>query len=202
MNRMLSRKWYRFLSTIARGVLRIMHPVFRVEGLQNMPKGPAVLCANHSGLLDPAWVIAMSRLDRLPRTMAKKELFRSKFFSGILYKIGAFPVDRQGADIAAIKSAFQTLKDDNKLVIFPEGTRVKKGKVSNPHSGAALIASRMQVPLVPIYLSANRYPFSPVRMIIGEAIHLEFAGPKPTALELQDRTHRMMEQIYQMGEQP
>lgn len=201
MTKLLSQRWYNFLSPIARGILRIFHPVIKVKGLENIPQGPSVLCVNHSGLLDPGWVVVWCRLDKLPRTMAKKELFRSKFMSRILSKIGAFPVDREGSDISAIKTAFQTLKEGNRLLIFPEGTRIRKGKTSQPHSGAALIASRMHVPLVPIYLSNKRFIFSPVHLIVGEPIDLEFAGSKPTAQELQDRSDAMMKQIYRMGEQ-
>ncbi len=195
-----SHRWYKFLCVFARSVLRILHPVIRVEGAENLPEGAAVLCANHSGILDPVWVVAWSRLERHPRIMAKKELFRKKFLSYFFYKIGAFPVDRQGSDIAAIKTAFQTLKDDNKLLIFPEGTRIRKGKVSRAHSGATLIASRMHAPIVPIYLSSKRFLFSPVRLVIGKPYYLEFAVAKPTAEELQDRADTLMKQIYDMGE--
>lgn len=200
MRRTCSRGMFRFLCGVVRTILRIFRPATRIEGVENIPDGAAVLCCNHSGMLDPLWVVAFSDLRILPRIMAKKELFRNKILSWLFYKLGAFPVDRQGADIAAIKIAFQTLKDDNKLLIFPEGTRIRNGKRSQAHSGAALIASRMHAPIVPIYLSPKRHFFSPVHLIVGKAYCLEFGGAKPTSQELQDSADELMRRIYEMGD--
>ncbi len=200
MTQMCSHRTYRFLCVVIRVALRILHPFTRVEGKENLPEGPAVLCANHSGLLDPAWIVGVADLPRHPRIMAKKELFRKKLLAWFFYKIGAFPVDRQGADISAIKTALQTLKDGNKLLIFPEGTRIRKGKVSRAHSGANLIAYRMKAPIVPIYLSSGRYLFSPVKVIIGKAYYPRYEQVKPSAEELQAAADAMMAQIYEMGE--
>ncbi len=199
---MCSHRMYRFLASSARVALRILHPVIRVEGREQFPEGAAVICCNHSGMSDPFWVIAWSRLKRHPRSMAKKELFNNKIIGWACDKFGAFPVDRGAPDINAIKTAMQTLKSDNKLLIFPEGTRVKKGKKVEAHSGALLIAARLKVPVIPTYLSVKRWPFCPVRLIFGKPYFPEYAGPKPTSEELEQRTAEMMEQIYRMGDRP
>ena len=200
MSQMFSQRAYGVLVPIVRAVLRILHPFTRIEGTENIPEGAAVLCANHSGLMDPVGILAFGRLGRLPRTMAKKELFTKKLLARFFYKFGAFPVDRQGSDITAIKIAFQTLKEGNKLLIFPEGTRIRKGKISQAHSGANLIANRMKAPLVPIYLSSNRFPFSPVKLIIGKAYYPHYEQAKPSAEELRAGADALMERIYEMGE--
>ena len=192
---------YRFVTSAVRVVFRIAHPVLEIEGREKFPEGAAVICCNHCGITDPFWVIAWSRLKRLPRTMAKKELYKWKTLAWACEKFGAFPVDRGAPDINAIKTAMQVLKSDNKLLIFPEGTRVKKGKKSEPHSGALLIAARMKAPVIPTYLSVKRGLFRKVRLIFGEPYFPEYAGPKPTGEELEQRTKEMMEKIYQMGEQ-
>lgn len=201
MTSMCSQGSYRVLLIVVRIVLRIMHPVIRVEGLENLPEEPAVICCNHSGILDPAWVLGWAKLPKLARTMAKKELFCNRFLTWFFTKVGAFPVDRGSTDISAIKNAMQTLKGGRSLLIFPEGTRIRKGKKSEPHSGAMLIASRMQVPIVPVYLSAKRPLFAPVTLKFGKAFSPQFAGSKPTGEELQEQSLAMMEGIYAMGGQ-
>lgn len=200
MSSMCSHRSYLVIRAIVKVVLRILHPVIRIEGRENVPQGAAVICANHSGILDPAYVIIFAHLQKLPRTMAKKELFSNRLFGWFLSKLGAFPVDRENADISAIKNALQTLKNDRALMIFPEGTRIRKGKKAEPHSGAALIASRMNAPIVPVYLCPKRFLFSPIVLKYGKPYHLSFEGDKPTAQELQQKSVELMQRIYEMGE--
>ncbi len=191
---------YHFLAGIARIFLRICHPVIRISGLENLPEGAAVLCANHSSFTDPIWILAWSRLSRLPRTMAKKELFRNPILRWVFSLIGAFPVDRESTDIAAIKTAMQTLKDNNKLLIFPEGTRVRKGKKSEPHSGAVMIAHRMKAPIVPVYLSVKKGLFRPICLIFGTPYITDFGGVKPDAAALERAATEMLKKIYDLGQ--
>lgn len=198
--KMFSRFTYKLLVVIVRVLLWISHPVLRVEGRENIPEGKAVLCANHSNFSDPIWILGFSGLDTLPRTMAKKELFHNPILRWLLFKVGAFPVDRGNADISAIKTAMQTLKQGNKLLIFPEGTRVKGGEVVEPHSGAALIAHRMNAPIVPVYLSTKKSIFHTVRLIFGEPYTLDFGGVKPCADDLAQSATDMMNTIYALGE--
>ncbi len=199
--RMLSPFMYHFLAGSARILFRLCHPVIRIEGRENLPEGAAVLCANHSHLTDPVWIIAFSRLHRQPRSMAKKELFSNPFFTWFFTKIGAFPVDRGNTDIKAIKEALHTLKDGNKLLVFPEGTRVRKGKPSEPHSGAILLANKVGAPVVPIYLSVKKGLFRPIRIQFGKPGFSDFAGVKPDSQALGNRTRELMAEIYAMGEQ-
>ena len=198
---MVSPFLYRVVCCILRIALRICHPVIRVRGRENLPEGAAVLCANHSHLTDPLWVVGWSRLQRQPRIMAKKELFSNRLFRWFFAKLGAFPVDRGNTDIKAIKNALQTLKEDNKLLIFPEGTRVRKGKVSQPHSGAVLLAHRVHAPLVPVYLSVQKGLFRPILLKFGTPYFPDFGGSKPDAAALEAHSTELMANIYAMGEQ-
>ncbi len=192
---------FKILYCLIRLSLRICHPVIHVEGRENLPEGPAVLCANHSHLTDPIWVVVWARLPRHPGIMAKKELFSSKIFGWLLTKLGAFPVDRGNTDIRAIKNALRTLKDGNKLLIFPEGTRVRKGKTSEPHAGAVLLAHRVGAPIVPIYLSVKKGLFRPITLRFGTAYHPDFATAKPSSEAMEEHSAELMRHIYAMGEQ-
>lgn len=191
---------YRLICAFLRGCLRFMHPIIHIKGRENLPKGAAMLCCNHSAFSDPIWVIVFGKCPTLPRSMAKKELLEKPLLGWLYQKLGAFPVDRGHADVGAIKTAMQTLKNDDKVLIFPEGTRIRKGKTSEPHSGALLIATRMKVPVVPVYLSAKKHFWQPVHLIYGKPYFPSYAGAKPTQEELDALTKELMERIYTMGE--
>ena len=192
---------YRFICAFLRCCLRFCHPIIHIRGRENLPRGAAVLCCNHSAFSDPIWVIVFGKCPTLPRSMAKKELLEKPVLGWLYRKLGAFPVDRGHADISAIKTAMQTLKNDDTVLIFPEGTRVRKGKPSEPHSGALLIATRMKVPVVPVYLSTKKHFWQSVTLRYGEPYEPVYEGAKPTQEELDRLTAELMEKIYTMGTQ-
>lgn len=178
--------------------LRLYHwPSFR--GRKNLPEGPCVICGNHSGFADPLWVFLLLGVKTLPWTMARKSLFEKPVFGRFLRTFRAFPVDRDNPDMAAIKKSLAVLKNGEKLLIFPEGTRVKKGKKSEPKSGAVLLAQRAGVPLVPVYITHGRKPFQPIKVVMGEAWTPEYSSRRPDAAELERHTAELMARIYALG---
>ena len=80
------RFWYRVCFVIARVGLFFWHPVLHVSGLENLPAGAAVLCANHSSGADAIWVILALRQPELFRIMAKSELRRVPFVGWVMEK--------------------------------------------------------------------------------------------------------------------
>lgn len=196
----VSQGFYRFVRIPATVVMRFLHPIVRISGRENLPEGPCVLCGNHRALTDPIWIVLAGRFRRVPRTMAKKELIDTPVIGSLVQVVGAFPVDRDHNDIGAIKTALRVLRDGDKLMIFPEGTRVRRGKVSQPHSGAMLIASRAGVPVIPVYTSLNRRFWAPLEVSFGKPIFPNPDGRKLTQEELDDKTAEMMKTIYAMGQ--
>lgn len=179
-------------------VLRFYHwPTFR--GRENLPKGSCILCANHAGFADPIWIFLAMQTRYPPWAMAKKKLFDKPILRTILYAFRAFPVNRQAVDMAAVKKSLTVLKRGEKLLIFPEGTRIRHGKVSQPKSGAMLLANRADVPIVPVYITTNRKPFQPIKVIIGEPYVPAYSCRRPENDELDKLTAEMMEKIYAMG---
>lgn len=198
--KMFSKRAYRVLRVLLLIVMRIWHPIIRVRGKENIPDGAAVMCCNHSAFSDPVWIIVYGNLPVLPRTMAKQEALQTPVLGALLKKLGGFPVDRKGADISAVKTAMKTLKEGNKLIIFPEGTRIRGGKKSEPHSGAMLIAARTKAPVVPIFLSMKKRPFSKIDLVFGKPYYPEFSDKHPSTEEMDKLTADLMDQIYKMGE--
>ena len=140
-------RFYGVAISVIRFVWKIVYP-YQVEGLEHLPQERALLCPNHASNLDPIYVaVALPNNYRL-HFMGKEELFRNPALNWLLRKLGAFPVNRGGNDIQAVKTSIQVLKEDDNLLIFPEGTTIRNGIGSvdglPPHakSGAAMIAIR------------------------------------------------------------
>lgn len=198
---MLSGWVYHVLYVIVRAVMFLYHPVFRVIGRENVPKeGRLLICPNHSGLADPVWVVLALRLGHIPRIMAKKEIMKFPLFAWFFRQLGVFGVDRGGNDVNAIKTGLRCLKDGQQLMIFPEGSRVKQGKTIEPKRGVMLLAHRTDTPILPVYLTAKRYPFSPLTCVIGKPYKPEYGCEKPTDEQLDRQVQLLMAQIYEMGE--
>jgi 1-acyl-sn-glycerol-3-phosphate acyltransferase len=120
---------------------------WRISGVENIPAGGAIIAANHISLWDPP--VVGTAIPRRAHFMAKEELFANPVFGWLISKLGAFPVRRGAADRTAIKTALTLLKNGSILVIFPEGTRSKDGKLGAPEAGLALLALKAGVPVIP-----------------------------------------------------
>ncbi len=144
---------------------------FKITGLENIPMNDRlVICANHRSNWDP--VLISIAFPRQVHWMAKKELFKNKFLSFLIYKLESFPVDRQDTDIAAIKNALRVLKNEKVLGIFPEGTRVDSVDLNNAKAGTALLAIKAQSKILPIYIGSTYKLFGKVNINIGKPIDL------------------------------
>lgn len=158
--------------------LSILHPT-RVIGKKNLPKGKAVISCNHRSNWDI--VLYYLHTSQSLKIMAKKELFKNKFFAFILKKLGGIAIDRDSNDITAIKECFKALKSDKKLFVFPEGTRLKNDDeiLGEIKSGMAMIAIKTKTPIVPVWVERRPKLFRVSRYYIGEPFELsDFYGKK------------------------
>jgi len=138
---------YAFVKFLVRCYLRV-YLSLRYEGRKNIPKGKTVIYAsNHRSYYDPPLVGCGAKGSLC--FMAKEELFEKKMFGWLIRKLGAFPVARGKGDAGVIDTAVENL-EKRSMMIFPEGTRSKDGKVGRGHTGAALIAARSGKLIVPV----------------------------------------------------
>jgi glycerol-3-phosphate dehydrogenase (NAD(P)+) len=124
---------------------------FRLEriGREHIPSSGAVLlAANHRSFLDPFVIGALTR--RPVYYMAKRELFERRWQAWLLNSLGAFPVDRGAGDQNAMATARAILNRGDCVVIFPEGTRVRRGPLGEPHRGVGRLALQTGARVVPI----------------------------------------------------
>jgi 1-acyl-sn-glycerol-3-phosphate acyltransferase len=144
---------YAVLKPLALAVMRLL---FRLEGrgAEHVPRtGPALLVANHSSFLDPPLVGGVA--PRQLAFMAKAELFRVPLLGGLVRRLNARPVRREGADAGALRTALRILQDGGVLLMFPEGTRGPEGRLRDPKPGAGMLAVMSGVPVVPVFIEGS-----------------------------------------------
>ena len=177
---------------------------FHGAGFENIPEsGPAVICCNHISAFDPLLLAACCK-NRQLIFMAKKELFNYKLSGWFLRKVGAFPVNRGGNDLGAIKKAQDILKNGHILGIFPEGTRSKDEKILQGKAGAALIAVGTKSMVIPvaIYHKGNGIKlFRKITLRCGEPISYdELNSTRANKAGLQNTIDYIMDRIKALRE--
>lgn len=188
-------KWFAAFYTVVFPFFNLFHPGKPV-GRANIPEGAAVICGNHTSLSDPFFVVyALTRKNRV-RVMAKAELMRVPVLGWLLKKVGVFGVDRGKSDVSAIKEAIKCLKNGEKLLLFPEGTRIKEGQEGTGKTGAAMFALRTGVPILPVYLPPKKKWFRRTAVVFGEAYYPQSEGPKANSNDYERVANDLMARIY------
>lgn len=123
----------------------------RIYNVERVPRsGPLVVVSNHASYFDPP--LLSTSLERPVAFMAKEELFKVPVLGPLIRLYGAYPVNRQAADRSAIKAAIKSSHDGWAVGIFLQGTRTPDGRVTDPKLGAALLAAKLNAPLLPTSL--------------------------------------------------
>lgn len=154
---MTSRRLHYFLAQAL--VRAFAHLVFgfRTEGTAHVPTaGAFLLAANHKSYFDPPF--AGGALTRELRYFAKRQLFEIPVFSSLIRSFGAMPVDRDAADRRAVAAALAVLQKGEGLLVFPEGTRIRRPGLAEPKAGIGLLAVRSGAPVVPACIVSTWEP--------------------------------------------
>jgi 1-acyl-sn-glycerol-3-phosphate acyltransferase len=127
---------------------------WEVKGQANVPaQGPLLIVCNHLHIADPPIVAASIKLKAV--VMAKDELYHQAWTRFWISNFGAFPVHRGRVDREAIRQAEAWLKRGVSVIMFPEGSRSKTAGMQTALPGAALIASRLGVPILPLGITGT-----------------------------------------------
>lgn len=119
-----------------------------MHGREHLSGGPQILAANHVSNFDPLVVGWAAR--REVHFLAKEELFRqSRLFAWLIRSWNAWPLRRAAGDVGALKRCSWLLRRRQTLVLFPEGTRSKSGKISKFQPGVGMLAVLNKVSVVP-----------------------------------------------------
>jgi 1-acyl-sn-glycerol-3-phosphate acyltransferase len=193
---------YLFIGLLSWPVVKGLYRL-RTRGLENLPDGGFVLAANHASNFDP-WPLGIPFLPRRQlRFMAKSELF-NPLLGPVLRATGAFKVRRGEGDLDAMRRAVELVRAGEIVVMFPEGTRQRKGMRkkhrARPHSGAARIALSAGAPLVPAAISGTDRlsRLGPLRVAYGPPLDLSDLGGLDQKRASALATERLMEAIEEL----
>jgi 1-acyl-sn-glycerol-3-phosphate acyltransferase len=184
----------------------LLHLAYRIRprGLENLPAdGGFVLACNHVSSFDP-WPLGLPLWPRRQlRFMAKSELYWFPL-SLVLDGAGAFPVRRGQRDLEAIERAVELCRAGEIVVMFPEGTRQRKGlrkkHEAKPHTGAARIALEAGVPLVPAAVGGTDHlrRFGPLRVAYGTPVDVDDLRARELREAAHEATERLMARILEL----
>lgn len=195
----VARLWGRWI--LASAGVRV-----RLQGKSNLLQGsPQVVFSNHCSYFDVFCLLA-----HLPiqfRWLAKEELFRIPLFGKAMEYGGYIPIDRSNPRRAhrSMVAAADRIRAGTSIVIFPEGTRSRDGKLQEFKSGGAILAIRAQVPVVPVAIIGTheimpkgtfRVKPGPVEIRIGEPIPTEGLSQK----DREDLLRRARQSILRLME--
>ncbi|MDD4689930.1 MAG: lysophospholipid acyltransferase family protein [Eubacteriales bacterium] len=186
---------YKFVRSVCSMFMNIVF-MPRIEGVENLDliEGGYLICPNHRSNWD-ALFAAIPQKKQL-KFIAKDSLFRFPPLGWFFKKMGAYPIRRGHADIGAVKAAMTILKEGFPLMMFPQGKRYKTIEVSQGKSGAAMLAVKMKVPVLPMGISGKFIPFSRPVIRIGKPIYFdEYYGKRATSEELGELTDKIMTEI-------
>ena len=178
----------------------VVHFLFRLRctGLEHVPaEGGFVLAANHTSNFDP-WPLGLPLFPRRwLRFMAKSELYWWPL-GALLDAAGAFPVERGRGDVEAIAKAVELVRAGEVVVMFPEGTRRRKGLrkkwEARPHTGAARIAWQAGAPLVPAAIKGTD------RLVRLGPLRVAYGSPVEVSKDSRETTERLMTEIRRLYE--
>lgn len=144
---------YRVARAIVLTLCRVLFRV-RVRGLEHVPtSGSYIVAPTHRSLLDIPFAAFTTR--RRIRFMAKEELFAKPGLARLLAALGGFPVSRGSADRAALRTAQEIIESGEPTALFPEGTRLSGREVGTLFDGAAYLAAKTGVPIVPVGIGGS-----------------------------------------------
>lgn len=176
----------------------------RIEG-EAFPEPPFVIAANHHSFLDPAVVGAS--YGKRQRFITLVDLFGNyRLLDWTLQTFEVIRIRRNSVPLAAMKEALDHLGRDGVVTVFPEGTRVWQFGEIPPRPGAAWLAARAGVPLVPVLVEGtdrvlgvdNKLHRGRIKVVVGGSLHPRGRG----RAEVEELSRRWVDQIASMAERP
>jgi 1-acyl-sn-glycerol-3-phosphate acyltransferase len=146
---------------------------WQVHNPERVPRtGPVILASNHASFLDPPLVGAGLRRDI--HYLARENLFKFPVFRSILRTVNTVPVDRDGGGAAGLRAILDRLLSGGGIILFPEGTRSRDGRLQPARSGIGLTVLKSSAPVVPVRVFGTYEAFGP---------HVRFPRPRRVAVK-------------------
>jgi 1-acyl-sn-glycerol-3-phosphate acyltransferase len=174
---------------------------WRVCNPERVPlKGPVILASNHASFLDPPLVGAGTR--RGINYLARENLFRFPVLGWILHQWQVVPVDREGGGAKGLKAILDRLLVGGAIILFPEGTRTRDGRLQPARSGIGLTVIKSAAPVVPVrvfgtfeaYNRTMRFPLPGRKVVVKYGTPMFFEDLRA---EARTCSKQRLKQIYQ-----
>lgn len=172
------KAFYSITCLFWKGVFSLFH-AYRVYGLEHFVPGAAIIAPNHASYYDPP-LVAVSWPEEI-HFLAREGLFRKPLLKIIISNLNTYPVRGNSTDLTTFKTVFKLLKENKKVVIFPEGNRTEDGQLGPIKSGIGMLALRGQCPIIPTYIHgtfevwprSKRFPklWGKIACVFGEPIY-------------------------------
>ena len=192
---------YRFYRCCYRFLRASIGIFYRLDiiGKEHIPDSAAMICSNHSSMVDPFLIAFAFGINTQVHVIAKSEIFRIPVISQALQLMGMISVDRGVLDAASVKSTLSYLKNGEKVVIFPEGTRVSEDDSIAAKAGAVKLVERTGVPVIPLFVPRKKPLFSKLAIVIGEPYFIEKQSEKRSASDYSLLSDVLMERIKSLN---
>lgn len=175
--------------------------VYRVKviGTENIPKdGPILFCANHKSFLDPVVVEITCKRDDT-RFLAKEELTKNPVLNLLGKVFNVILVKRNDKDLGPMKESLKTLKQNNCIALFPEGTRNGLKKGVKPKTGVAYFALNSDAVVIPIGIKGGEKPLKKAVITYGKPLNLgEYKENKKEKETVELVTNKIMDEIIRL----
>ncbi|MBQ9674185.1 MAG: 1-acyl-sn-glycerol-3-phosphate acyltransferase [Ruminococcus sp.] len=197
--------FYNFAKILLIPIFKLIYRYKVIKECELPKTGSYMIASNHLSNTDPVFVGLTNK--RRVYFMAKVELFKNKFFGGLIRILGAFPVTRGANDGKAIATGEDLLNHGKIMTIFIEGGRTKTGELMRPRSGCAVIARQTKAPVVPMCITVvgkTHSVFSKRIIHIGKPISYEELGftdaENPSPKEYREASKIIMAKITEFRE--
>jgi 1-acyl-sn-glycerol-3-phosphate acyltransferase len=203
----LSKANYQFWRLVVAGSLRV-YTRMTIEGKDNVPtSGAFVVAPIHRSAVDTPITSLITR--RRLRFMAKDSIWKHRWVGWLISSVGGFPVTRGTTDLEALRRCFELLGEGEPLVMFPEGER-KSGPLVQPlFEGAAYVAARGNVPIIPVGIGGSEpvmpkgakflYPHK-VHVIVGKPMYPVVSdngrAPRSEVKRLTAELHEELQKLF------
>ena len=182
---------YTFARVVVGGIYRGVFGM-KARGVENFLQDEnCIIFSNHISAWDPLTVAYMYKANEI-HFIAKESLFAIPVLRRLLKRVHAFPVNRGAADMGAMRTAMQVLREGHVLGIFPEGTRRRTGHVEDIETGVAVLALKSGVPLTPVLIGGRYRPFGKLRAAVGAPVDLSDLREGRVDAEILDEVKRRL----------
>ena len=175
--------------------------VYRLEvvGTENIPKtGGIIFCGNHRSFLDPPLIQVTCKRDDT-RFLAKEELTKNPFLAYLSKVFNVILVKRNDKDTGPMKQSLKTLKSNQCIALFPEGTRNGLKKGEKVKGGASFFALNSNAAIIPVGIKGGEKPFKKATITYGKPLNLgEYKQTRKEKETVEKVTNLIMDNILEL----